>query len=366
MTTTHTGDTSGSGRTTGTPSGGAAGTTGDSAGGSAGIIVELSPCLDPTWPADLILDRIEYNWEEWNRRLNLVVDQLNYSDYLDGSFPCPDPAVHPGAARIWELNDRALRAFMLLNVSDADYDVASKFTVAHDVHDALRKNYENPSMRAQVDTMMEALGVRFSLLSPLNFAHTLQHIDRLYSRYTRMGNTYHDILKMALIFNALNTFPQLQSTIEEMLISNPAATSADVENCVLREEQVLLRREKLGLPLIPGTRDNTALAAVANRATNSRPVCANCKRTNHRTEFCISPGGKMAGKRIDEARKAQRAALGKPPSCRNRAAATQDANTATANTTAESTRCSNNNNTITINGKRYTLVNITAATQASR
>ncbi|KAN0125413.1 hypothetical protein V8E53_015500 [Lactarius tabidus] len=311
MTTTHTGDTSGSGRTTGTPSGGAAGTTGDSAGGSAGIIVELSPCLDPTWPADLILDRIEYNWEEWNRRLNLVVDQLNYSDYLDGSFPCPDPAVHPGAARIWELNDRALRAFMLLNVSYADYDVAS-------------------------------------------------------NRYTRMGNTYHDILKMALIFNALNTFPQLQSTIEEMLISNPAATSADVENCVLREEQVLLRREKLGLPLIPGTRDNTALAAVANRATNSRPVCANCKRTNHRTEFCISPGGKMAGKRIDEARKAQRAALGKPPSCRNRAAATQDANTATANTTAESTRCSNNNNTITINGKRYTLVNITAATQASR
>lgn len=367
MSTTHTGDAFGGGEAKGIPSGGATGATGGSTCGSADIVIDLKPFLShPTWPADLILDQRKYNWEEWNWRLNLLVDQRHFSNYLNGSFPCPDPAVHTEAARNWKLNDRALRAFILLHVSDADCDIASEFKLAHDVHDALRKNHENLGIRGQVHVMKEALGVRFSLLSPLNFIRTLNDIDRLHGRFSRMAKNYDDKLKIILIFNALDTFSQLQSTIDEMLASNPAITSVDVRERVLREEQLLSHREELGLPLIPNKWDNNALAAVANRATNPRPVCANCKRKNHGTEFCTSLGGKMAGKRIDEARNAQRAALGKPPSRRNRTTATQDANTAIANTAAESTR--SNNNTITINGKRYVLVsdNITAATQASR
>lgn len=30
---------------------------------------------DPSWPAELILDGLKCNWEEWNQQLNLVVDQ---------------------------------------------------------------------------------------------------------------------------------------------------------------------------------------------------------------------------------------------------------------------------------------------------
>lgn len=356
MSTAHTGDTSGGGETMGTPTGGAT-------GGSADIVIDLKPCLyHPTWPADLILDRTKYNWEEWNRRLSLFVAQQHFSNYLDGSFPCPDPAVHTEAARNWKLNDRSLRAFILLHISDDDVDIASQFMVAHDAHDALRKIHENLGIRGQVHVMKEALGVRFSLLPPLNFTRTLEDISRLHGRFCMMAKNYDDKLKIILIFNALDTFPQLQSTIDGMLASNPAITSVDVGHRILWEEQ-LLRREERGIPLMPRTRDNNALAAVANRATNPRPVCANCKRTNHRTEFCIARCGKMAGRKIDEARNAQRAALGKPPSRRNRAAAAQDANAAAANTAAEST---GNNDTITIDGIRYTLVNITAATQASR
>ena len=51
-----------------------------------------------TWPTDLHLDGLKCNWEEWNRRLNLVVDQRNFFYYLDGTFPCPDAVLHPRAA----------------------------------------------------------------------------------------------------------------------------------------------------------------------------------------------------------------------------------------------------------------------------
>lgn len=52
--------------------------------------------------------------------------------------------------------------------------------------------------------------------------------------------------------------------------------------------------------------DNTALIAIMGK--NNRPICANCKRANHHTEYCISAGGAMAGKTFEEARVAQEAA----------------------------------------------------------
>ena len=50
---------------------------------------------------------------------------------------------------------------------------------------------------------------------------------------------------------------------------------------------------------------HTALAA--NSIRPPRVPCSTCKCLNHSTEFCISPGGKLAGKTIEEAHAAQAA-----------------------------------------------------------
>jgi hypothetical protein len=42
-------------------------------------------------------------------------------------------------------------------------------------------------------------------------------------------------------------------------------------------------------------------------------LCTHCKKSGHLADFCIQPGGKMAGRSIDNARTAQRAAAGNPP-----------------------------------------------------
>ncbi|KAH9028776.1 hypothetical protein EDB85DRAFT_2147724 [Lactarius pseudohatsudake] len=112
------GNSPGGSGTGGTPAGAAAGTSGTGAtpaappsGAGASrtadvVINEKQFASDPAWPADLILDRLKSNWDRWDRRLNLVVDQRNFSLYLNGSLPCPDPAIHPKAATNWKGNDR--------------------------------------------------------------------------------------------------------------------------------------------------------------------------------------------------------------------------------------------------------------------
>jgi hypothetical protein len=44
-----------------------------------------------------------------------------------------------------------------------------------------------------------------------------------------------------------------------------------------------------------------------------KPICSNCKKPYHTTDFCVAPGGKMFGKSLDDAKAAQYIATGKPP-----------------------------------------------------
>ena len=330
----------GSGDPTGTTPG-----SGTTAGSPPSPNVPLQSFIsDPAWPADLILDNLKHNWEQWDRRLNLVVDQRHFSRYLNGTLKCPDATAHPTAAENWESNNRALRGFILEHVSNHDYSLASIYDDAHDVYTVLRKNHLLQGPHAQIDIMKELLELRF--LPNINLVSTLDDIDKLHDRYTKMGRMDDDKFKIILILNALGThFQGLQRSITDMLDS-PFITSADVKKRIVREQQLLISREKQG----HATNDNTALAAISNNKPTRSP-CSNCKKTNHRTEFCIAPGGQMAGKTLDEARAANdaaRRALGLP--VRPRGNRTNDANT-TANAPKANTAPSAK--TITINGKCY-------------
>src|SRR6266702_2634554 len=343
-----------------TPTG--SGSTGPT-GGSTNVVINLQPFIsDAAWLADLVLDRLKSNWEQWNWRLNLVIDQRHFLFYLDGTFLCPNEMAHPKAALNWKSNNWALCMFILEHVSNVDFGIASRFNVSHEVYDALCNTHKNLGLHAQVHIIKEALDLCFSLTSPLNLSHTLDNINHLHDRFTKMGKMDDDKLKIILIINTLEQFPQSQSTINELLESSPSISSADIKNRILREEQLLLHREKLGLSLTSSGSNNTALATVANR---TRPICANCKCTNHHSEFCIAPGGSMARKTIDKAHAAQRVAAGKLQSCSNRNNPTfQSANTAQAS--ASITEPVKASNLVTFNGKSYMLVLDNTTTQPAQ
>ena len=140
------------------------------------------------------------------------------------------------------------------------------------------------------------------------------------------------------MFNALGDhYSHLQTSIND-LFTKSTTTSADVRDRLLLEESVLMDNNSSG---------TTALAAVSTKPT--KPLCANCKRT-HRTEYCIAPGGQMAGKTLEEARAAQEAARnaqragGKGRNSRSTTPAPNQSGN--ANTPAK---------TVTINGQCYVL-----------
>ena len=104
-------------------------------------------------------------------------------------------------------------------------------------------------------------------------------------------------LQIIWTLNTLNECQTLQTSINDLL-ENSSTTYANVKQRILQEEEVAIHQGQY-----TSNTKNTALIAVPGK--NNRPICTNCKCANHCTEFCISAGGAMAGKTIEEARVAQ-------------------------------------------------------------
>jgi hypothetical protein len=189
---------------------------------------------DPGWPADLTLDQTKANWLEWDRKINTIIDQRLYGNYLDGTLQCPDATVHPKVAMIWNMNNRALRAFLCKHISDNNYGVASPHANAHDAYEAIRANHQNLGLLAQVNVIREALNTQFVPTIPLS--RTIDDIVKLHTKFFKMGKINPDQLLTILILNALGGhYTRLQTSINDIL-QNPSTTSCDVINRLIIEE----------------------------------------------------------------------------------------------------------------------------------
>jgi hypothetical protein len=124
------------------------------------------------------------------------------------------------------------------------------------------------------------------------------------------------------------------------MTNNPNFASDFLVHRMLQEEALIRGHENTG--------QSTSTALVAQTRSRTRPICSNCKRPGHLTDFYIQPGGKMAGKTVEGAKAAQRAASGKPPQAgqaqQNTSSvhvATTDPNTANSSTPAHASIITN-------------------------
>ena len=328
-------------------------TPGDSGGHSGTLppakvnVYPLTFNSDSGWPPGLKLDSRKDNWQEWNKQLRFLCDQHGFRPYLNGTLARPDQTLHFESACAWETSDVALRGFICQHISDHDYDVVGELPTAFEMYDALRNKYQKLGPYAKIKTIRAILDT----VTPLHgtpYCQTFDEIAKLQSRYIKMGHLTDDQLLCIYMLNALRLHPRMQTSLNDML-ANPLTTSADIRRRLEQEDDTI------------GTGTNppeNALAAAAGSTKPPRPVCANCEKVGHRTEFCIAAGGQMAGKTIEEARAARDAARNKTrgtDKCTGR-------NTANASNTANSANTAtvpitNNQHTITINGQQYMLVN---------
>jgi transposase InsO family protein len=287
---------------------------------------------DPSWPADLILDLGKSNWTKWSRRLELAASGQGFARYLDGTLACPDVNVNPKGYWIWDNNDRSLWAFMLRHISPEDYEVVTPFRThgAHAVYEALRERHEKRGLYAQVLLIKKTLEIRFDTTKSLD--DTVSEIKSLHRRIADMGEINTDKLLTVFLMNALaDQLPHLQSAIQSMS-SNPGFCSAHVTQRIHEENELLRHREAQGLQTnISGI---TALAAVGK--PRSRRICSNCKATGHLVDTCIKPGGKMAGRSLEDAQAAQRATSLKARAAKETTASAHIAATTTESSTTSS------------------------------
>ena len=285
-------------------------TTGNTSSSSGNIVLVERLCADPTWPSNLMLDLEKGNWPEWSRRLSLLADRLLVSGYLNGTLRCPDSVIHPTANQVWEGSDRSLRAFMLGQMTTGEYDFASDYDTSHLVFEALRVRHKKLGLYAQIHLLLKEFTIFYEPSIPMTT--TSKELRTLHVRMKKMGKIDEDKLFLFVIINALGrNYHQLQSDIHRMT-DDP---NFDWMGALRRIETEAALAEHRAEISAGSTTPTVALAALNESKDKSQSViiCSNCKRPHHTIEFCVKQGGKMAGRSLEEAKAAQRAAAGKPP-----------------------------------------------------
>jgi hypothetical protein len=220
----------------------------------------------------------------------------------------PDPSTSLDANFIWKRNDAALRAFIQTKVCSSEIHQIKSLSTAFLMIEKLKSVHEKQGAFAQMNLLLKGLTIEFSYDKPIR--ETLADLRSYYERIAAMGTPTLDEIFSVLLMNAMNkNFGPLQQSINS-LSKSPNFSSETITSRLLDEDSLVRRRQELGQPADPYSLSSSLSPSSAFAAT-SRPrsphtVCSNCKR-NHPVEFCISPGGKMAGRSLDEARTAQAA-----------------------------------------------------------
>ena len=324
-----------------------------------GIKLQVVSLAQVDWPSDLILDVNKSNWIEWSHRLDLLALSFGLESWLSGSFLCPDLSAALDAHYIWNRNDGALRAFIQTHVSTPDANAISRLPSFHLMYSRLWLIHEQQGTFAQVQLFLKALKVDFEYDKPLE--ETLATIENYAQRILSMGPLSDDHIVCMLILNAMmNNFGPLQHSITSL--SGASTLSSLLLGNHIRDEAAFIRCcTEAGLTpnpysSVPVASPSSAFAAVSSRSRTSRPTCANCKKDMHSTDYCLAPGGKMAGRTIEEARAARLAARKKERLNIRSGSSTHVANTLSSSLNASSAPVpsfSTSSDTVFLNGKLY-------------
>jgi transposase InsO family protein len=277
--------------------------SGVSALGPDDVPLTLQYINDNAWPSDFKLDLELSNWDEWSFQVTLLAGRQGFRKWLTGSFPQPKIDTHAKAHHIWASNDDSLKSFLFSHISRADFRNVSLLATAHEVFEALRQTHEKLGLHVQMMLIDKALSIRSRPDHPL--LKTAEEIDSLHARIEAMGQINFDDLRSVFLLHCLSENHSVMRSHLLNIADDPKFSSRSILRRFAQEDSMTRQDNE--------TQSHTPSILVAQSNGRSRALCTNCKRTGHLADFCIQPGGKMAGRSIDDAKAAQRAASGRPP-----------------------------------------------------
>jgi hypothetical protein len=217
---------------------------------------------------------------------------------LEGAHTPPDPNTSPSAFDIWAANDNSLCGFILLHSTLEEEKVISHLPTARDMFAALRVRHEKLGPQSQILLLEKASRTKYQ--PGVRLMQTWDELDTLMRQLKASGPLDYDTLQIAYMIHGLGEHFEHLRLVIQSIANQPNFTLDDVARRLSEEDDLIRYREERGL--VP---PSTALTSQAK--SRVKTTCSRCKRVGHFAEFCIQPGGKMAGKTLEEAMAAYRA-----------------------------------------------------------
>ncbi|TFK70039.1 hypothetical protein BDN72DRAFT_767054, partial [Pluteus cervinus] len=237
------------------------------------------------------------NWKAWSNRVGDSLDMRGLGSHIDGTGKPPDKTLYPLALATWTHNDKVVRGYIRHNIDDHERELVEGDLSALQCWDTLKKHHEDEGPIKQVNLIQGALNTRIPRDETM--VDTARRIREDIRRAFKMpGGISEETFICIALLNALATGHDHSRAIIQRDMQNATKEKpylSDTLIQLLTQDHQLILGDKQRLDT---TNQSIALAAQVKTNGKKALFCSNCKKTTHTAEYCISPGGGMAGKSL--------------------------------------------------------------------
>ena len=251
------------------------------------------------------LDKERANWNSWSRDIYLVMFLNRSYDYVTGDVVAPDSLLEPQALRNWKSNDRSTRAFLSSAISDAEWKALGNppHSEAKIYWEKLKTRHSSDGPVAQVYLLKQAMNIVITSPSE-SITKTIDKATDLVHCAYAMNSADGLVEETFLSIIALNTLRKEHETIQfqlqnQLQQATPQSPFSFTQIWAFLEDKQRLIDTNQCQNMSTSTPTSVALSA---QDTNNIILCSNCGKQGHKDRYCISQGGGMAGRTIEESK----------------------------------------------------------------
>ena len=249
------------------------------------------------------LDKDAANWVPWRREVQNYLDMIGLSSHLtESSIPSSD--TQPNAYRNWISNNRSVRGYIKSAVAKTEHELIDALDRAHQCWSTLSAYHLDEGPIKQANLIQGALAMRIDRDDQM-MVKLRQLCDDLNRAFDMKGGIDKDTFICIVSLQAFGTGLDHSRAIVQRDMSSSSPSSPYTPDNLIRfmeqEYQMLMGEKQRGTKS-----DALALTAQSSSKGKQALTCSNCKRPGHIAQWCIRPGGGMAGKTIDESKEARR------------------------------------------------------------
>ncbi|PPR05636.1 hypothetical protein CVT24_002865 [Panaeolus cyanescens] len=246
------------------------------------------------------LSKTVANWDTWLWDMEMHLGSAGFWDYIKDAItvPVPHAEYQPLASANFRANANAARYFLIANVDAKEaqqYNLLAE-TTPHGLRARLETIYAKPGPTLRL-RLMEKCFQTFLV----NDAKMIDGFDDLMDGALRsFKNMTVNTWQCLIGARAMGRDPSLAQAKETVIGAMAAAETAGQPDSFTPSHirEILLRHHS----------DSATVPVALAAQTQARPtvVCTNCKKERHTAQYCISPGGGMAGKTREESKEARK------------------------------------------------------------